>query len=295
MWSPPPRPPRTSSVGPAAEFLGYVGGIVTAVAAMYLAADWWDTLGGLGQVAMLVTGTAALGGAAAVVGDDDPVARRLSTLLWWLTSATALATTYLFVDRVALLGDDAALLAAGLSGLGIAGYQWRLRGGIALHLPTFASLLVAMTGAAKVASDAPDVLATALWLAGAGWLALALFGAITERHTAVALGAVTALGATQAVIVERTDPGLGLALVTTAALVALSLTRRDVVIGGFACLAALVFGPQVVQEWLVDVITGTMVALIAGIAMLTGCMVSIMVARRRQEPDTTQASDPRHR
>lgn len=279
----PRRTRPASSVPPAAEFLGYVGGILTAVAALYLAADWWDTLGGLGQVLLLLAGTGTLGAAAAVVSDVDTAARRLSTMLWWLTSATALTTTYLFVDRVASLGDDAALLAAGLSGFGIAGYQWRSRGGIALHLPTFAFLLVSVAGAASVVSDAPGVLAGGLWAAGAGWVAFTLAGAIAEQRTGVALGAVTVLGATQAVIVDSTDAGLLLALVTGAALTAGALMRRDAVLGGFAGLAGLVFAPQIVEEWLIDYMTGTVVALVAGLAMLAGCIASVVVARRRQQ------------
>lgn len=281
--------PRESNVSPAAEFLGYVGGIVTALAAIYLAADWWDTLGGLGQVLTLLAGASALGAAAAVVGDEDAVARRLSTLLWWLTSATSLATTYLLVDRVILLGDDAALLAAGLTGLGVAGYQWRQRGGIALHLPTFVSLLVTVAGAAQVVTTAPDVLAAGLWLAGAGWIGLSLVGVVGERRTGLALGAVTAMGATQAVIVDATNPGLVLALATAAGLTGLAVVYRDWLLGGLAGLAVLVFGPQIVSEWLADVITGTMVALIAGITMLGGCIASIVVARSRRSDDAGAA------
>lgn len=289
-WSRPAAPaPRQSGISPLAEALGYAGGVLTTIATLYLAGDLWGQLGQPGRVGLLAIATAGLAGAAGVVGAADAVARRLSSTLWWLAGAAGTATSYLFADAVSALGADAGLLAAGLTAAAFAGSHWRRRdGGAALQTVTFLALLTAVFGGVGVAGGDDAARALAVWTVGAGWGGGAVVGSIWEvagalrpRRTATALGALTAIGAAQVVLVDATAAGLGLGLVTAAAMTATAVLRRDTLLGGFAGLAGLVFVPQAVAHWFPTVLTGTTLLLLTGLAMLGGCAGLVVTSRRR--------------
>ena len=100
-------------LSPAAEALGYGGGILTTLAVLYELGDVWTDLGGGAQTLLLALATVALSTAAGFVGAADRIAARLSTTLWLMAGVTGTLTSYILLDRVAGLGADAGLLAAG--------------------------------------------------------------------------------------------------------------------------------------------------------------------------------------
>ncbi len=274
----PPRPP--SAVSPTAEALGYTGGVLTTLAAVYLVGDWWAHLGSVGQVALLALAAVGLGTAAAVVGSDDPVARRLSTTLWFLTGITTTVTSYLLVEGVADLGADAGLLTAGLTAAAASGAAWRRTGRAVFGGLCYLGTLTALLGGVGVAGGDEALRALAVWALGTVWMAAGVLGVLRPARSTVALGALTALAAAQTVIVDAPDQGLVLGLVVTASLVAAAWVTAQRFVWGWAALSAFVVVPQAIARWLPEEITGTVVILLVGLTLLGACITLVLRSRR---------------
>lgn len=276
-----PTPPtrEASKVSPAAEALGYAGGVLTAIAALYLLGNVWGDLQAAGQSLLLALATAALGGVAAIVGNDDGIARRLSATLWLLAGGTGTFTAYLVVDQVAGLGAEAGLLAAGSSAAVAAGTAWWRTGRAVLGGVAYVGGLAAVLGGVGIAGGDEAVTSVVLWIIGAAWAAIAAAGLLrpagsdAARHVRVplSLGALTAIGAAQAVLTDSAAAGLLLGLLTVVVLAACAHRVRDGLALGWVGLAAVVFLPQAAFRWVPEEIAGAAALLAVGVGMLVAC------------------------
>lgn len=288
-WPTPPVPrapghhpvPRSSPISPAAEALGYAGGILTTLTSLYLAAEWWSRLGDGSRALLLGLATAALAGLAGLVGSDEPVARRLSTTLWLLAGTSGTVTSYLVVGGLAGLGADTALAAAGLTAMGASAAAWHRTGNGGFAATAYLGGIAGLFGLVGMAGGSEEVRAVALWCAGLAWAGAGASGFVGPRRTAQALGSLTALSAAQAVVLDAPDAGLVLGVLAGMLLVAGAVWQRDGATIGWASLAAVVFVPQAVARWVPDDLVGTVTFLLAGVAMLGGSGLLITRSRRR--------------
>lgn len=275
---------------PNAEGLGYMGGVLTLLAVLYLLGGVWNGLAGLWQALLTLIATLSLGGAAAVVGDDDPIARRLSTTLWVLAGTSATLTSWLLVREVAGLDQDAAGLAAGLVMAAGAGALWRRLRAVGLGVVCHAGLVVAAVSSAGFVGDDPVIRGLGAWLVGASWLLGGLIDAAPgggsdpqqarlAHPVLTSAGAITLLAATQAVV-WGAEAGLVLAVPTLALLIGLAVHRRSASARTWAVLGVATFVPQWAML-LPEALAWPLLTLAAGLSMIGGCVV--LVRRRRRE------------
>ena len=279
---PVPTPREPSVLSPAAEALGYSGGILTTLAVLYELGDVWTDLGGGAQTLLLALATIALSTAAGFVGAGDRIAARLSTTLWLLAGMTGTLTSYILFDRVAGLGADAGLLAAGGTASAAATALWRRTDRGFFGALAFLGGLVAVFGGVGLAGGGDAARATAIWTVGIVWVTAGVAVPRLRELAPLSLGALAACSAAQAVVADAGTPGLLLGLLTavvlTGAAISLGTTRHWV----WAGFAGLVFVPQAILEWVPVDIAWPLAMMTAGIGMMSGCIT--LVLRRRRGP-----------
>lgn len=280
----PPLPrtqPPTPSVSPAAEALGYAGGLLTTTAVLHQLSDVWSSLHAGTQTGLLTLATAVLAAAAGVIGDRDAVASRLSTTLWVMAGISSTLTAYLALDSLAGLGADAGLVAAGSTAAAGASVLWRRTGRDGFGAIAYLSALTALFGGVGVlgGEDLHRVLVT--WGAGVAWVIAAASDWLPSRRLSVALGAVTTMGAAQAVAIDAYDAGLVLGLASMALLTVFGVSSQDRFTGGWAVFAGIVFVPQAAFRWIPHDLALPLVSLVGGLVLLACCIWMVTRDRRR--------------
>jgi hypothetical protein len=286
---PPPEsaePTGTFSTGHAllVEAFGYLGGVVILVAAGLVTARFWGDLSSGGRVALCALATVLLVGVGLRVprgpGDviDDP-GRRLCAVLLGLGVAGAAVTLGLLANELLdLTGEPAAMLTSGGSALAAAVLAWR-RPAVVQQVATVVPLAVGAGVLASLLGAGTFGIGLAIWLVGPAWYALGTLGLFGPRRADAPLAAAVCV--VGAVVATPTDAGIVLGLVTTVAVVALALTRRDLLLLGVGALAAFLVLPSAVATWFPGSVAAPLALLVVGFGLLA---VALTMARTDRHP-----------
>jgi hypothetical protein len=155
-----------------AEVLGYVGGALAVVAALFLGAELWDELGPWPRVLLLAAVAAAcLVGGAALAGRDGAPGR-LGGFLWAAAVVAVAGTAGVWADGLADVAPGTAALVAAGAALVVAAVLWWRRPAVLQHVATFvAAAATLLTAVDRIGDGAFDWGGPLLWGFGLAWLA----------------------------------------------------------------------------------------------------------------------------
>jgi hypothetical protein len=270
---PAPATPR------AAEALGYVGGVVVVVGALFIGDRYWADWSLVARLAVLggVAVALCVGGIALPERLGAP-GRRLRSVLW-------LAALLAFAGFLAVLGDQAldlttartAELASAGSAVAAACLWWAHRGFLQQAATMAALMATAAALLADLADSADHVPGLGVWLVAGAWLGLGL----THRlgPTRAVLPASSAAMIVGSLMTLPTDAGFVLAIATVAAVVALAVGTGDLVVLGIGAVGTLGVLPAAIAEWFPDSDAVPFVVLGTGL-LLVG--VAVWTARRNR-------------
>jgi hypothetical protein len=181
-----------------AEVLGYVGGTLAVVAALFLGAELWDELRPWPRVLLLGAVAAGCGAAGAVLGGRDGAAGRLGGFLRAAAVVAVAGTVGVAADGLfAAEGRTAALAAAG-GALVVAVVSWWWRPGVIAHVVAFGAVVATLlTGLDRLGDGTFDWGGPLLWGLGLAWLGASTLppGSPGPRRAPPASGARAAAGA----------------------------------------------------------------------------------------------------
>lgn len=278
--------PARSSL--AVEALGYLGGLIAAVATLLIAAQYWSQIST--PVHMLIVGVAAaalLTAGLAVPERLGEAGVRLRAVLW-LGSTAATSGFLAVLGNEALAMDDADVMlftAAGTTALATG--LWAVHRVIVQQIAMMvgAMLVAAAAIADFVMSDAlPGV---GVWGVGAVWLLLGWGGLLRPRRAAVALGGASAV--VGAMITVSSDAGIIFAIVTTALIVSVAVLFQDLVLLAVGALGVVQVLPAALTRWFPDSLAAPFALLWFG-GMLVGAALWIARRRRVRDPEATRTS-----
>jgi hypothetical protein len=275
--APEPAPaPRTALL---AEVIGYAGGALVIVAALYLASELWPDIPTAAALTLAAVACGVLGAAGAVLRTSgSPPSRRLRSVLWLMSTASLAAFTGILGDQVWHLSPAGTTLvtaaAAGVYGAA----QWRRTRAVLQHLAVFASAAVLVgTAVAQLTPGLGD------WAPGLGiWALSALWGGAVSRgylppkgagYFAAGFGLLT--GAQLAMDVPA---GHLLALATVAGLLAGGVLLREVWLAGLGAVGVLLVVPQTAERYLPESAAAPLAVFVAGVVLVGS---AIWLAKRR--------------
>lgn len=288
---PPVLPRRRESAPLVIEALGYLGGVVTLVAAFLIAAQYWPSLSPTAR--LIIVGSAAvllLASGFALPNRLGGMGTRMRIVLWLLsTAAVAAFLGLLGGDLLDWTADDVVLLAGGGTAL-YAGTLWQVRRTLPQQLMLFVATCVA-AGAAAVQLNGTDVEGLAVWGVGVSWLLLGWGGILPYRQVTMAAGAIGLIiggGMTM-----QWDAGIALSVLSVLALVAVAVMFRDLLLLGVGALGALQVLPMAVTTWFPGRLAAPIALLVVGILLV---VTAVLVARRRAgaEPPSSPRRDFSH-
>ncbi len=168
-----PAPPTAGARRGAvlAEVLGYVGGALAVVAALFLGAELWDELGAWPRVLLLcAVAVACLAGGAALRGRAGAPGR-LGGFLWAAAVVAVAGTAGVGADGLLDARPGTAALAAAGTALAVAAALWRRRPAVLQHVATFTAAAATLLAALDRIGDAGlDQGGPLLWGFGLAWL-----------------------------------------------------------------------------------------------------------------------------
>lgn len=272
---------RTSTVSPAAEIGGYLGGALTLVAVLFLVGERLDDAHPL--VAAFLLGVMAAVFVAAGFAIRDPSGRdgvrwRLTGTLWalgvLLTGFAAAAA--LHVDR----SEGTALTLSGAAALALAAVLYRVQRSAVQVVALVLAGVVTVIGIAQLAD----------WDGAGGGVALAVFGGavmlagvarVLEPDAAsVPLGGAVVLIALQIVAFDDDWRRLTLLAMLAAAVGMFVLSARTgVVLSGVATLGVTAALPQAIHEFGGGNAPLPVVLLVAGLTLLGGAALTARTRR----------------
>jgi hypothetical protein len=285
------RDGRASQAIPAlAEVIAYAGAILALSAVAFIASRVWEDLAVGAQLAILAYATGAFwAGGWWVQGGGNPVRERLATVLWFV-SAGGLGW---FADVVATDVWDIQ------NGYGlIIGLALSLYGGLLYYLRRTPLQQMALAGGVGFVcggisdiAGGHDWFGIVVWVAGAAWIGLTRLEVLTPRRTGFALGAVGVLVGAQVVAIEFFGSpdafGLALGLMSSGALLYLSVAFSEMVLLGFGTIGLFTFVLQIIGEYLADGLGAPVALLIAGIALLLVALVAVRLKDQAKPEDST--------
>jgi hypothetical protein len=268
---PAPAAPR------AAEALGYLGGVVVVVGALFIGDRYWADWSLVTRLAVLGgVAVALLGAGIALPGRLGAPGHRLRSVLW-------LAALAAFTGFLVVLGDQAldlttartAVLASAGSAVAAACLWWAHRGFVQ-QAATMVALMATAGALLADLADSPDHLpGVGVWLVAGVWLALGLTRRLgPDRPVLAASSAAMIVGS---LMTLPTDAGFVLAIATVASVVVLAVGTGDLVLLGIGALGTLVVLPAAIAEWFPDSDAVPFVVLGTGL-LLVG--VAVWTARR---------------
>ena len=236
--APAPGPHRRPALFAMIEVLGYIGGALAVTGVVLLVAHFWADLALVGQLALSgLTAAALVGAGLAVPERRDAAMARLRAFLW--TLATAAVAVAAAIAATELLGSDPAGPVVACTAAAVAvtsGLMWRGRSRPVQQLVALVAAVLAVgTGLAE--PTGPTIAGLAVWVAGAGLVAVGVRRLTTIPVLEVVVGAI-AVGVGSFVAIGD-DPGVALVFVVAsgAALVTLALLRH--VVSDVASIVAL--------------------------------------------------------
>jgi hypothetical protein len=277
------RDPASRTVPSLAEVIAYAGAVCVLGAVAVIASRMWPSLTEMAQLALLTVATGLLwGGGWWARSDPNPVLQRLATFLWFLSAGGVGWVADVVATDLWDLENGYALL-IGLSTSLYAGLLYLFRRTSLQQIALFCGVGFLCAGASDVAGG-NDWFGLLLWVAGAVWIALTCVGILTPRRTAFVLGALGVLGGAEAVVIDffETPEGWGLALglISSAALLYLSVTLGQMVLLGFGTGGLFLFLVQLIGEYLAAGLGGPLTLLVAGVALLGIALVTVRLKDR---------------
>ena len=273
-------------ISPVAEIVGYVGGVLAAVAAPTVASTFWSRLNPTVQIGLLVATAVLLWGAGLAVwrrsrDDEDPAACRLVAALWLLSTAATAAAAWNLVDEILGLAEGPGTLLIGLIVTAHAAVAWRLRPSGPQQIALFAGVLTTLAGV-LILLDAPDpAVPLTYWALGLGWAGLAWVDVLRPRRLGAGLGAVTSVFGAEGLTFSSDTWGILLVLATVAVLFAAAALAREPVFTAVASLTLAVALPQALGTWFPGSLGAPLAVLIAGLVLLGGALATLRTSRGR--------------
>ncbi len=256
------------------EALGYIGGALAVIAVIILAQEFWADLELWGKLALLGMVSLGLLIAGWVLRDSKLEAvRRLAGFLW-LFAAVGTAFTFGILSADGFDAEPETAILFGASAAALLGVVlWRLRAESLQQLAFFASMVAAGTAAVGTFGWPEEMFGLVVWGAGTAWLLLTWGTVIRPETTGYALGAATSLVGMQ-MLTGFADAGwpalLGVAM--AGALIAASVTLRQIVLLGIGAVGIFVFVPQVVFQYFGDSLGAPVALLISGAVLIAGAV-----------------------
>jgi hypothetical protein len=155
-----------------AEVLGYVGGALAVVAALFLGAELWGELGPWPRVLLLGAVAVACLAAGAALGERADAGGRLGGFLWAAAVAAVAGTVGVAADGLLGASPNAAALAASVPALALAAVLWWRRPGVLQHVATFGAAIATLFSVLyRLEDGTSDLGGPLLWVLGLVWVA----------------------------------------------------------------------------------------------------------------------------
>jgi hypothetical protein len=268
------RPGRVSLL---TEALGYVGAVLATAGGAAALGQVWEDLSEAAHVSILAAAAiAAFAGGWLLRSQKEPAIGRLMSVLWTLSVGAVAGATGLLFGEVLEVSEQGMPLAIGGAAAIYAGALWFARRFVLQQVALFAMGLVAAIGAIEILpGDTPSwAYAMVAWSYGLAWTLLGWFKVMTPAWAAVPLGAIVGL---QGPSIGADEYGwlFILALLSAGALMAASITERQLPLLAIGAIGAFVYLTWSVIKYFGDVLgVPTALALVGavvlGIALLLG-------------------------
>lgn len=284
-----PAAPQVTTPPPA-ETLGYLGGLVVAIASILITARYWGQLSDDVRIA-LVAGAAVvlLGAAFAAPWRPGAVGMRLRAVL-------LLASTVTFAGCLDLLGETSWLLRGEKLTLLVVGGTMAYAVGLWAMNRTALQQLVAEVLSIATAGVLVSVLATgdslpgvAIWGASAVWFLFGWGGVVPNRRAVEIIAAIgTVVGSVFMLSSTGSlDAALAFGLANAAVLVALALAFRDLGLLAIGAVASVQSVVSAVSHWFPDSVVVPLALLLLGILLVGAALLTAQ--RRRAVVDQSAA------
>ncbi|MBL8926075.1 MAG: hypothetical protein JNM77_07535 [Pseudonocardia sp.] len=248
-----------------AEVLGYVGGALAVVAALFLGAELWAELGPWPRVSLLAAvAVAGLVGGASLAGRAGAPGR-LGGFLWAAAVVAVAGTAGVWADGLADVAPGTAALVAAGAALVAAAVLWWWRPAVLQHIATFvAAAATLLTALDRIGDGAFDWGGPLLWGFGLAWLAASALPPAQRLHESAPGGNdEPAAGAGRSParaggIWAPAEPGwvLGALAVVVGPLFAQSGRAAWLVVGSLGAAALVVAGVRARRPWVAAVGVG---------------------------------------
>ena len=270
-------PARTSLV---VEVVAYLGAALIVAAVMAIVGRTWEDVPLAGRLALVGVPTVVAAVAGWFLKERPGPLGRLASVLWLL----ALAGTAAVVALVCADGTDVSPSAATTITLGVVapfavaawGFQRKVLQMLAM-VGTTTGLVAASMYQAGV--EFPPTIGIVVVVLGLLWFAQARVPVMQPATAATVAGLVAAYAGCQAISSEWTVAGLGLVVLGSVGLMALSIADRstlELLMGAFGLFTSL---PSLMFEWFGNSIGAALALLVCGLVLV---LVALRVATTRK-------------